>query len=93
MSTFRRLLTALGAAALFAAGCATPAILTPATGPGTLYPCGVDGQVCPDTSECCATDEVCGGQPFSGCPEGMCCYAGDDGFGATRAHPQREPQP
>lgn len=71
-------------ATLFAfalARCVAPAILTPPSGPGTPYPCGIGGTVCMGedggaTGMCCGSDEVCGGAPFSGCAAGFCCYIG-----------------
>ena len=43
------------------------------------YPCGTRAHAC-STSPlmCCWRDEVCGGQVGSGCPEGMCCFVGED---------------
>lgn len=53
-------------------------ILTPATGPGTEYPCGVGHTVCTD-GMCCGVGDVCGGSfPNVGCPAGACCYEGLD---------------
>jgi hypothetical protein len=79
--------------AVLAFGCSTPSVLTPATGPDTVYPCGVSGVVCSGAGQpayfarlCCSESEVCGGTP--GCPAGMCCYVGD-GVGAREPHPQR----
>lgn len=62
----------------FSDGCA-PAILTPPTGPGTEYPCGVNGVVCvgadaKPTGMCCPETFVCGGPyPNIGCFSGECC--------------------
>lgn len=83
-----RFLTPIVAAMLVCVACATPAILEPRTGPNTEYPCGVDGVECPGHM-CCDEGEVCGGQNFSGCPSGACCYAPAAGeVGARPAHPQ-----
>jgi hypothetical protein len=67
---------------LFLLACTTPAILTPAQGPGTDYPCGYHGVSC-GGGMCCPENHVCGhlaegvyGEPFSGCAPGMCCYVG-----------------
>lgn len=77
--------------------CATPSILTPATGPGTTYPCGVTGVVCltpqgQPSGYCCDQNNVCGGQQpdaFQSCPVGTCCYEGSAAdFGARRQRPQ-----
>jgi hypothetical protein len=73
-------------ALILSAGCQTPGVLTPGTGPGTAYPCGIDGVVCSDspdggplapTGMCCTEGQVCGGAfPNVGCPSGMCCAEG-----------------
>ncbi len=52
-------------------------VLNPPVGPGTDYPCGIHGIQCPD-QKCCWENDVCGGQPFSGCPADYCCYVGPD---------------
>jgi hypothetical protein len=75
--------------------CASPSILTPPTGPGTDYPCGVNWYVCAKGGGCCMESDVCGGdqgpnQPVV-CPEGMCCNEGLDVAGtmsARRSYPQ-----
>jgi hypothetical protein len=76
-------------ALLFASSCATPAILTPSTGKGTEYPCGVSGIECDDHT-CCPPRNVCGGDKgVFGCPPGLCCYIGPSGeFGVRRPTPQ-----
>jgi hypothetical protein len=84
-------LYAAGVAALVLAaalgGCSTPAILvSPPTGPGTEWPCGLRGVVC-GGGMCCWSGDVCGGKPFSGCPAASCCFVGDDGM--TGARPPR----
>jgi hypothetical protein len=57
--------------------CATPLILEPpAEGPGSSYPCGVGNPVCPGRM-CCTQGYVCGGENFSACPVGQCCFEGD----------------
>lgn len=84
------------AAALFAAiapvlatSCATPAILTPKTGPNTDYPCGLNGHSC-GGGMCCDNGSECGGQ-FSSCPAGECCFHGASpgDFGARKPVKQR----
>jgi len=64
-------------------------ILTPPTGPGTAYPCGIGGVSCPGNM-CCNEGNVCGSNSgFAGCPEGQCCFVGDDGEDfARRPYPQ-----
>ena len=83
--------TAVSALLLMLVACAssTPSILTPKTGPGTDYPCGVHGRSC-GNHMCCDEEEACGGVPFSGCPANMCCFTGEsDMVGARPPHPQR----
>lgn len=53
------------------AACAT---ITPPTGPGTEWPCGVWGVQCPNGA-CCPYAHECGGN--GRCPEGACCYVGE----------------
>jgi hypothetical protein len=70
-----RLLPVTFAASLLAAlACQTPADLVVKTGPGTPYPCGVNGKVC-SGGTCCGENEVCGGDTpkSAGCPAGYCC--------------------
>jgi hypothetical protein len=55
--------------------CTTPGVLTPATGPGTSYPCGTHGVECKGQA-CCPEQNVCGGDDPS-CPVGQCCFVGD----------------
>jgi hypothetical protein len=81
---------------LHACGCSTPSVLTPATGPGTDYPCGVSGRVC-QNKMCCGEYDVCGGDDPS-CPVGSCCFFGEppefmtrDGGALQRVRPQRRP--
>jgi hypothetical protein len=80
--------------AVVVAACTTPSVLTPATGPGTAYPCGVDGHACSNKA-CCSNAEVCGGDEI-GCPPTMCCFVGEDrtfSFDAGRGmEPQRPPK-
>lgn len=71
-----------GLIVLTLAGCPASAVTVP-TGKGTDYPCGVHGHVCPSTHLCCDEEDVCGGEPFSGCPAQMCCFVG--GVGALGA--------
>jgi hypothetical protein len=76
----------LGVAAFIAAiACVGPAT-NPPTGPGTDYPCGLQGHSC-GNHMCCWLDEDCGGQNPSadgktayGCPAKMCCYNGEDTY-------------
>ncbi len=53
-------------------------------GPGTAYPCGVWGVECIEGT-CCPYKHQCGGHRgyFTTCPEGYCCYEGDDWPRAT----------
>jgi hypothetical protein len=56
-------------------------ILQVKTGPGTDYPCGVGGVVCPEEM-CCFENSMCG-NGGNGCPADSCCYTGGNGeFGA-----------
>lgn len=49
------------------------------------YPCGTQSHACSLTPlTCCWNGEVCG-KSGSSCPEGMCCYRGDDGWAASQA--------
>lgn len=51
----------------------------PPTGPGTEYPCGIQGKSCDPVAPgaCCSLDEDCGYDgPWSTCPAGYCCYNG-----------------
>jgi hypothetical protein len=66
------------------------AVLEPASGPGTPYPCGISGVSC-GNHECCPEYHVCGGTPFSGCPAGECCFTGD-GMRAPDAGAPMTPQ-
>lgn len=81
-------------AALAISACAAPSILTPATGPGTDYPCGVHGLVCrAHAGYCCNENEVCGGDDPS-CPAGMCCFVGSSlDLQARKSHAQRKATP
>lgn len=48
------------------------------------YPCGTRAHACATAPlSCCWDSQVCGGQVGSGCPAGMCCYAGE-GFMSSR---------
>jgi hypothetical protein len=69
--------------------CNNGGILNPPVGPNTAYPCGVKGVVCPGQM-CCWENEVCGGQPFSGCPADMCCYVGPTDPTDLGAHPNHK---
>ena len=77
--------------ALMLASCL--AVLQPATGPGTPYPCGISGVSC-GNHMCCPESNVCGGTPFSGCPVAQCCFTGDSirTDGGTSSTPQRPEQ-
>lgn len=68
--------------------CNNMPILHPATGPGTDYPCGIQGLPC-GGHMCCWQGDVCGGQPLSGCPANYCCFVGDDSDGVG-AKPNRK---
>lgn len=59
-------------------------ILTPPTGPGTDYPCGLYGVEC-SNHMCCGEGFACGVDDPT-CPAGMCCYVGPD---EVRMRPQR----
>jgi len=75
-----------------APGCHTPPILTPPTGPGTSYPCGVSGLVCTTNGApngyCCGETQTCGADdrhtkyPSAAedptCPSGSCCDDGEE---------------
>ena len=80
-------------APLIAIACTTPSTLTPATGPGTDYPCGVDGRQCSDKG-CCSQSEACGGEP--GCPAHSCCFSGEERSSepdaGRRVAPERSPR-
>jgi hypothetical protein len=66
-----RTITAL---AFVLAGCA---ILSPATGPNSPWgPCYHTEHACQDGA-CCLNSFDCGGET-PGCPQEVCCYAGDD---------------
>jgi hypothetical protein len=73
--------------------CTAPATLTPATGPGSDYPCGVGGKLCIDKG-CCSESEDCGGAP--GCPAHSCCFFGTersvDPDAGKRVTPERSPR-
>jgi hypothetical protein len=79
------------AVATILAACTTPAILTPAVGPGSDYPCGVGGTVC-SHEMCCPPSNTCGGDDPT-CPAGSCCFTGDgrllDGGATTPQRPTR----
>jgi hypothetical protein len=80
-------------AAIVVAACNTPTILTPKTGVGTSYPCGVNGTLCTTQHMCCGPNETCGGEPASvGCPKGMCCFIGEGSF-EMRPSPRAQTPP
>lgn len=75
----RGLIVVLGSVALVLACHGT---LTPATGPGTSYPCGIGGVSCGNHA-CCPENHICGYVgPFARCEPGYCCYDGPDWPGA-----------
>lgn len=77
----------------FAASCSLP-ILTPKTGPGTDYPCGVHGILC-RPGWCCSDTDICGSaEAGSRCPPMECCFEGADEptFGGRKPTPQWEPK-
>lgn len=92
---------AVGFAILVAGGCATPAILTPPSGPGTEWPCGTSAHQCLDaqgsaTGTCCDDGYVCGGQgadSFQTCPAGECCFVGSEGRRAGERVRQKPASP
>jgi hypothetical protein len=64
-------------APLLLVACGTPLLLTPATGHGTPYPCGVGGAAC-GGDMCCSEGFICGNaDAFVACPVGMCCWVGE----------------
>lgn len=63
--------------------CTTPNILTPKTGPGTDYPCGLQGIAC-GNHYCCWQGDVCGEGAFSGCPVNYCCLDDSEEFGKPK---------
>lgn len=68
------------AAVLIVIGACGPTIHPP-TGPGTEYPCGIQGKSCDPVAPgmCCSLDEDCGYEgPWSNCPKGYCCANGGD---------------
>lgn len=70
--------------------CATPSILKPKTGPGSDYPCGLNGHSC-GNSMCCDNGSDCGG-PVPSCPAGLCCWHGDSSSDFA-AHPPVKQRP
>lgn len=61
--------------------CGPNSVIYPPTGPGTEYPCGLQGKSCDPVApgKCCNLDEDCGYTgPWSPCPEGYCCYNGGE---------------
>lgn len=71
-------------------------VITPPTGPGTEYPCGVWGVECSHDAKgsmCCPQDHICGTTgPFSQCTPGYCCYDGDHWPLAARDAGPPEPE-
>lgn len=73
---------------LFAATttCGPGGILNPPSGPGTDYPCGLQGRSC-GNGMCCGKSEECG--TGLGCPVGFCCPISDDFYaGKSKPYPQ-----
>lgn len=66
-------LFALALVGAVVAACAAPSILTPRTGPGTSYPCGLNGHECPD-GQCCGNAQVC--CDGTTCTAGYCEFVG-----------------
>lgn len=64
-----------------------PGVLNPPSGPGTEYPCGLQGKVC-GNNKCCWRADNCGGE--AGCPAGYCCFDTnkDFEFGTKQPYPQ-----
>jgi hypothetical protein len=59
--------------------CATLTPPMPPTGPGTDYPCGINGISC-GNGMCCWRHEECGHSgAWATCPPGMCCNLGNVG--------------
>lgn len=56
-------------------------VITPPSGPGTAYPCGLHGHSC-GNGYCCADGEECGNLSKT-CPADSCCWYGDDQFGSS----------
>lgn len=72
----------LALACLLGSQCNSP-LVTPATGRGTEYPCGLRANLCPDRKSCCPLDYDCG-DGLHGCPADACCYGGGSMMGAHR---------
>lgn len=84
------LIFALTVVGLLIPSCREDSVIHPKTGPGTEYPCGVQGRSCAPVApgKCCSLNEVCGYKgPFSTCPEGYCCYTGGEGWPRVGASP------
>lgn len=77
---------------LLVVGCTPVAIVNPPSGPGTPYPCGKQGVVCPHAM-CCWTNDTCGGSDPT-CPSGQCCFIGapDDHDNLGEKRPRMHPQ-
>lgn len=67
--------------------CSSTSILTPKTGPGTPYPCGLNGHECRD-GNCCGDSMVC--CDGTSCTAGYCEYIG--GMRAPDAGPPVVPE-
>lgn len=74
---------------LGACGWDTPIPATPAPG----QPCGPIDVVCQASdgtvAGCCDQNDTCGGSAFGGCPAGMCCFVGSEGYAAKKPYAQR----
>lgn len=58
--------------------------VTPPSGPGTQWPCGLQAHPCEVPARtCCPNGSACG-DGFHGCPADACCYGGSSMVGATR---------
>lgn len=83
-----RLLIVLMLVALVATGCAGP-FVTPPSGPGTDWPCGLQDHQC-HNGACCWADYDCG-DLTPGCPADACCYGGPSNTFKTK--PGAKPRP
>lgn len=81
----RQLLAFTSVALLAVIACTTPPILAPR---GDGWRCRPQEHSC-GNGACCADGTACGGGPFNGCPQGMCCPVDEDGLvGGARPVPQ-----
>lgn len=82
------LLSALALVLAFLSSCAE---LEVQTGPGTSYPCGINGHLCKNGMCCPLEGDICGGD-HPQCPPGMCCFDGDFNGEALGVHMQNKPR-